>query len=107
MREAGAEFLAPVDRPLGNIGESVFIEKSPKFIRRLIWIGGSPLRFQFCNRSGSPDLGIEPGFIQLQKDPLSPTIILWVSSIDFALPVVAESDLLELFLEATDILNRG
>src|SRR5262245_15129510 len=46
---------------------------------------------------------VEPGMVKSQKDPLGPLVVIGVSGIDFARPIVAESEGLNLFFESGDV----
>src|SRR5205823_1345204 len=49
----------------------------------------------------------EPGVVKLEEDPLRPLEVIGVGSIDFAAPIVAESQRLYLPLESGDVFFRG
>src|SRR5215471_2474586 len=60
---------------------------------------------QFFDRPRFLLFRIKPGVVQLQKDPLRPAEIFRVGSVNFPLPIVAESDPFELRFKALDILG--
>ena len=52
-------------------------------------------------------LGIKPGIIDLEKNPLRPFVVPRVGRIDLALPIVGKPDPLQLRFEFGDVLARG
>ena len=48
-----------------------------------------------------------PTVEELQEDPLRPAVVLRIAGAYFAVPVVAEADVVELFAVAADILLGG
>ena len=52
------------------------------------------------------DIG-QPLFVKLLEDPLRPLVVLLIRGVDFAVPVVAEPERLNLFTEAIDVLLRS
>src|SRR6516225_8947694 len=56
-------------------------------------------------RAGSPLVRIKPGVIELEKDPLSPFVIIGISRVDFSKPVIAESDFFQLCFKTLNVLR--
>jgi hypothetical protein len=52
-------------------------------------------------------LRVVPGVVELQEDPLRPFEIFRIGRIDFTIPVIAESQHLDLATKSGDILGRG
>ena len=50
---------------------------------------------------------IEPGIVDLEKDPLGPLVIARISGVDLAIPIVGKTDAFELRFKLGDILARG
>src|SRR5262249_5211967 len=90
---------------LRDVGETLAIDEFQTLLRRFVRVFSLPLLNELVNGSGCVLFGIEPGIIQFEKDPLSPLVIAWISRVDFAQPVVAESDFFELAFEAFDIAD--
>ena len=88
----GAELRTPVHRNVSDISE-------PNAIRIIAAIGR--------NRLGLVRLRIEPGIVNLEKNPLRPFVIARIGRVDLALPIVGETDALELRFEFRDVLARG
>src|SRR5687767_21676 len=56
------------------------------------------------NRFGFAGLWVEPGFVNLQKNPLSPTVITGVGRIDLPAPIVTETEGFDLPFKRGDVL---
>ena len=115
IRQNRAKGRAPVHRRVGNIGESVLVlitanglgagrchvgrnrqlTNRPTFAFSLHAIGARPFIFR-----------VIPGVEDLQKDPLSPTVVIRICRREFSLPVVAEPEHLQLTLKRRDVLIR-
>ena len=91
VRQHGAELRAPVDRHLRDIREA-----------HAVGIIAAVGRDRLC----AIGRGIEPGVVNLQKNPLRPSHVTRIGGVDLARPVVAEPDALQLLLESLDILRR-
>ena len=63
--------------------------------------------WQFADVSPLVLFGIEPGIEQTDKDPLGPFKIIRIGGIDFAVPVIAQSQRLNLPAEGVTILLSG
>jgi len=72
-----AELGTPVDRDISNIGESNAVRITPA-------IRG--------NRLSPFGVGIEPGIVNLEKNPLRPFVIARVGRVDLPLPIVGKTD---------------
>ena len=101
-----AQRRAPVDRHLGLIGQPLAVAVSAHGGVALLsalpaGIGNSLM--------GRPLLllGVVPGVEELQEDPLRPAEIVGIGGVDFAVPVVAEAEHLDLPAEGVDVLLRG
>src|SRR6266480_4588745 len=92
ISQNSAELRAPVHRYVSYIREANFIRIFPRICR-------NGLSF-VCGR-------IEPGIINLEKNPLRPFVITWIGRVDFTLPVVGKTNSLELVLEFGHIFARG
>src|SRR4029453_13263398 len=86
-----AEFRAPVHRHVSDISEA-------NFVRILTAISRNRLGL-ICSR-------IEPGIVNLEKNPLRPLVITSIGRVDLTLPVVGKTNSLELVLEASHIFAR-
>ena len=62
---------------------------------------------QFVDGAGFGGGVVEPAIEQLEEDPLGPLIVLQVGGGEFAVPVVAEAETLELPFEGLDGVFRG
>ncbi len=92
VRKHGAELRTPIHRHLGDIREA-----------HRVRIGACVAR----NRLGFFRSGIEPRIVKLQENPLRPTEVAGVGRADFAVPIVAEADRLELATEVVDVAGGG
>ena len=90
--ENGTEFRAPVHRFIRDEGKSHTIRITPPVGRDRLGLAGG---------------WVEPGTVELQKDPLRPAEVLRVSRADLTRPVVAEAERLELGAEVVDIPLGG
>ena len=46
----------------------------------------------------------QPLLVQLFKDPLRPLVVVWISRVDFAIPVIREAKRLNLVSKVIDVL---
>jgi len=92
VRQDSAELRTPVHRNISHVSE-------PNFIRIL-----ASIRF---DRLGLVRFRIEPGIVNLKKDPLRPFEIARIGRVDFALPVVGKTDPFQLLFKFSDVLARG
>src|SRR4029077_11230912 len=83
VRQDRAQLRTPVHRDVSNISEA-------NAVRIGSAIGG--------NRFGPICLGVEPGVVDLQENPLRPFVIRRVCRVDFPLPIVRETDPLQFTL---------
>src|SRR5205814_6140515 len=72
-------------------------------------IGRLPLNYvgKRFYRFGFVALGIEPRVVKLEKNPLRPFEIIGVCCVDFAAPIIAKAQRLNLALKGGDILFGG
>lgn len=93
---------APVDRLVVDVGEPMVVDISPPLLC------GHPVGDgKLLDRYGFSQ-GIVVGVsVQLQEDPLGPSVVPGVGRVDLTFPIVGESDVLKLFLVALDILGGG
>src|SRR4051812_28218989 len=85
------QLRAPIDRYLAHVGKTDTIRIAP---------------FVSLDRFRAFRLGIEPGVVDLQKDPLGPPVIPRVRGVDLSLPVVRKPNALKLRLELPDVFSR-
>ena len=88
----GAELWAPVHRHFGDIGQA-------HGVGIIAGVGGDGFGF-VCR-------GVEPGVVELEENPLRPSEVAGVGGADFAIPIVAKTDGLELTAEVVDVSGRG
>ena len=62
---------------------------------------------QFGDGSAALLCGVVPSVIDLQEDPLRPLEIAWIGRVHFAVPVVAETEHLDLTTECLDVSLGG
>ena len=105
--EDGAELRAPVDRDQGPVGQ-------PPRIAIGVGIVGAGRDGKLGDRPALPlpraampvgplEVGVVPGVMDLQEDPLRPPVIAGVGRIDLAIPVIRESQRLDLAAEGIDV----
>ena len=93
IRQHRAEFRTPVHRNFRDVSRAA---RCPDRRRDNVEIGSASVR-----------LRIEPGIVNLEENPLRPFVIIRIGRVDFALPIVAETDAFQLWLELGDVLARG
>ena len=64
------------------------------------------LKQQVSNRLSFAVCGIEVAVEQLQEDPLRPFVVTRIGGVHFAVPVVAQTQRLDLSAEVFDVLFR-
>ncbi len=65
---------------------------------------GRPLPFlRPALRVGPLEIGVVPGVVDLEKDPLRPLVVVGIGRIDLAVPVVREAERLDLAAEGVDV----
>ena len=89
----GAHGRRPVHRRFVDESEAHFVD----LLRR------PTFRFQFGNRLGLLVFFAEVGVVELEENPLRPADIVGVGGIDFAIPIVAEPESLELSAKVVDV----
>jgi len=62
------------------------------------------LGFKLRDRSGFLSFLVKVGIVKLQENPLSPADVVGVGGVDFAVPVIAKSEGLELAPEVVNVL---
>src|SRR5438034_736015 len=89
--QSGTELWTPVHRHVSHISE-------PNFIRVLAAISR--------NRLGPIRRGIEPGIVNLKKNPLRPPVVARISRVYLPLPIVRETDAFQLSLKFCNVRTR-
>src|SRR5207237_5642566 len=92
VRQHSAKLRAPVHRHLGNVSEANFI---------------GIVTAISLNRFGLVRFRIEPRIINLEKDPLRPFEVTRIGGVDFTVPIIGETDSLQLRFEFSDVLAGG
>ena len=92
VRQNGAKLRTPVHQHIGNVSEA-------NFIRILAAIS--------LDRLGPVRFRIEPRIINLEKDPLRPFEVTRIGGVDFTVPIIGETDPLQLRFEFRDVLAGG
>ena len=92
VRQDGAELRTPVHRNISNVSE-------PNFVQIF-----ATKRF---NRLGLVRFRIEPRIINLEKNPLRPFEVTRIGGVDFTLPIIGETDPLQLRFEFGNVLAGG
>ncbi|KAG0505628.1 MAG: hypothetical protein Udaeo_10130 [Candidatus Udaeobacter sp.] len=92
IRQDCAQLRTPVHWDVSDVSESNAVRIGPT-------IGG--------NRLGPVCLRIEPGVVDLQENPLRPSVVTRVSRVDFPLPIVGKTDPLQLALELRHVFTGG
>src|SRR6266508_5186616 len=92
VRQDRAQLRTPVHRDICDI-------RQPDTIRIGSAIGG--------NRLGSICLRVQPGVVDLEENPLRPFVIGRVCRVDLSLPIVRETDPLQLALELRHVFTGG
>ena len=97
--EDGAQIGAPIDGGFGDVSEAFGVAVGVFFGFGVegLWVGE---RF---DRFGLIGGGVEPRVIELEEDPLGPAEVFGIGGIDFAIPVVAEAERLDLASEVIDV----
>ena len=86
--EDGAELFAPPDRGFGDVSQAVAVAMAAeRFGRRVAGRIG-----QGFNWLGFVGGRVEPGIVELEENPLGPFEIAGVGRVDFAAPIVAETE---------------
>ena len=102
----GAQGRAPIDRGLDLVGQAMLVAIALDGLGPLLgdFVGDR----QFGDRPAFLLLGVEPGVEEHQEDELRPAEIAHVGGGQFAVPVVAEAEHLQLAAEVADVaLGRG
>ena len=92
VRQNGAKLRTPVHQHIGNVSEA-------NFIRILAAIS--------LDRLGLVRFRIEPRIINLEKNPLRPFEVTRIGGVDFTLPIIGETDPLQLRFEFGNVLAGG
>ena len=96
----GAQFLAPPDGGLGYVSQALAVAMLAERVRRAGAFGRAG---EGLNRLGFAGGGIEPGIVELEKNPLRPFKIAGGGGVDLAAPIVAETEGFNLPLENGDV----
>ena len=95
--EDGAKIGRPPDGRVGDEGEADVVDL----------IAGPAFGFELTNRFGLVGFLAEIRVVDLQEDPLRPTHVFRIGGGDFAVPIVGESERLQLAAEGFDIGGGG
>ena len=87
----GTQLCAPVNRDISDISEANAVRSRATISR---------------NRLGLIRLGVEPGIVNLKKNPLGPLIVARVGRIDFPLPIIRKANALQLRFKFCNIRTR-
>src|SRR5262245_27714000 len=87
-----AQLRTPVDRNISYISEPDIVGICSAIAR---------------NRFRAGCLRVEPGIVDLQENPLCPFVISRVRRVDLPLPIVRETNPLQLALKFSDVFTRG
>src|SRR6266481_5583004 len=87
-----AEFRTPVHRDISDVSEAYAVGVVATVGRN--WF--SLVRFR-----------VEPGVVNLEKDPLRPFVVTRVSRVDLPFPIVRKTDPLQLAFELRHVFTRG
>ncbi len=109
----GAQAGAPVDGRLGQVGQAVAVDHDAA--RQVVELGprravggrrgaGLQLGDQLGDRPGPVELGVVPGFEDLQEDPLRPAVVADVGRGDAAPRVVGQAEAAQLAAVRGDVL---
>ena len=98
----GAEFRAPVDRHVREVGQPPAVPVP--FVRAVV---EAVREGQVADRARLPGRVVEPGIIELEEDPLGPPVIFRIGGVDLPRPVVGEAEHFDLSPERRDVLTGG
>ena len=106
VRQHGAERRAPVDGDLGAVGQALRVavgDRVDALGDREFGDGPALAAAGSALGVGPLEVGVVPGVVDLEEDPLRPLVVAGIRGVDLAGPVVGEAQRLDLAAEVVDV----